>query len=200
MKLRHKKGFALIETLFAVSIFVLIVIALGMLARNIWIYSSYVSTGLSDSINGRRALKLMTAEIRTASTADTGVYTIAVASGNSFTFYSDIDGDVLKEKVRYFLAGANLQKGVTKPTGSPLSYNPANEVISTLIGNVTSANIFSYYDENYDGTTAALSFPVNIALIRLVKITFTTDKDPNREPAPSTFTTQVSIRNLKDNL
>ncbi len=195
-----KKGFGLIETLFGVSIFVLIVLALTLFSRNIWTYSSYISTGAQDSDSGRIALKKMSAEIRTASTADTGAYTISQATNTSFTFYSNIDGDVLKERVRYFLSNGTLKEGIIKPTGSPLTYVSGNEKISTLVSNITNATIFEYFDKNYDGTTAALATPINIPNVRLVKITITTDKDPSRPPSPLTFTTQISIRNLKDNL
>ena len=192
-------GFTLIEILFGVAIFLLIIGVLTLFSRNVWIYNSFVSAGLVNADNGRQILKTMTSEIRTASSADTGAYTISQAASSSFTFYSNIDNDVLKEKVRYFLTGATLRKGVIKPTGSPLSYNPANEQVSTLAPSVTSA-IFDYYDKNYDGTTASLSFPINIPNIRLIKITIVIDQDPNRPPAPTTFSTQISIRNLKDNL
>ncbi|MBP6883957.1 MAG: hypothetical protein KBC06_01855 [Candidatus Pacebacteria bacterium] len=195
------RGFTLVETLFGVSIFILIVVAMTMLARNIWVYNSFISTGLSDIDSGRKTIKTMTAEIRTASSANTGAYAIAQATANSLTIYSDIYDNGLKEKVRYFVNGTSLQKGVTIPTGNPLDYNPANEKITTLMTNVTNtSSIFNYYNANYDGTTAALTFPIDIAVVRLVKITITTDKDPNRPPAPVTFSTQVSFRNIKDNL
>jgi prepilin-type N-terminal cleavage/methylation domain-containing protein len=199
-KLKNKKGFTLPEILIGVSIFVLVMGALTLFSRNIWYYGSYVSAGLNDSNNGRAVLKTLVSEIRTASTADTGAYVIALANSTAFTFYSDIDNDGLKEKVRYFLNGSLLQKGVIKPTGSPLSYVSVNETLSTLLSNVTNASIFNYYDKNYEGTTAALGTPVTISSVRLVKITITIDKDPNRAPVTTTFSTQVSIRNLKDNL
>jgi len=198
--IHNQKGFTLMELMIGVSIFVLIMGVLTMFSRNIWIYSSYVSTGLSDANNGRSTLKTMVSEIRTASTADTGAYIIAQATATAFTFYSDIDNDGLKERVRYFLNGTQLQKGTLKPTGSPLTYVTANEKITTLIPSVTNSTIFNYYDENYDGTTSALTTPINIPLVRLVKITINIDKDPNRAPVTTTFSTQVSIRNLKDNL
>ena len=194
-----KTGFTILETIFGIAIFLLIVGVLTYFSRNVWVYNSFVSDGLNDIDNGRLALKAMIAEIRTASIADTGAYMIAQASSTSFTFYSDIDDDGLKEKVRYFLSGSNLQKGIVKPTGSPLGYT-GTETITTLVPYVTSATVFSYYDKNYDGTTAALSSPITIPSVRLVKITFTTDKDINRAPAATTFTTQISMRNLKDNL
>lgn len=198
--IRKNNGFTLVETLFAAAIGALVITAIGLLARNIFVYNSYISAGLTNVDAARTIMTTAAAEIRSAATADTGAYPIAAAASNSFTFYSDIDGDGLKEKVRYFQSGTSFQKGVTKPTGSPLTYNAANEKVATLINNVTNTSIFSYYDKNYDGTTAALTSPVNIPSIRLVKITVTIDRDPNRSPVPATFSTQVSIRNLKDNL
>ncbi|MBU0998928.1 type II secretion system GspH family protein [Patescibacteria group bacterium] len=199
-KIKLASGFTLIETLFGISIFILIVILLTLFSRNVWIYNSFVAGGLADTNAGRQVLKTLTSEIRTASTANTGAYTISLATATAFTFYSDIDNDGLKEKVRYFLSETSLQKGTTKPTGSPLTYNPANETISTLIDKLANSVLFEYYDRNYDGNTAPLSSPVNIPDIRLVKVTIVLDKDPNRSPTPMTFSTQVSIRNLKDNL
>lgn len=199
-KKRNVSGFALIETLFGIVIFVLIVGALTLFSRNVWTYNSFISAGLVDTNEGRQILKTMISEIRTASTSDTGTYVIGQAGTSSFTFYSNIDSDILKEKVRYFLSGTTLQKGITKPTGSPLSYNSLNEKIFTLAENVRNTTIFEYFDENYDGTTTPLSFPINIPSVRLVKITIAIDQDPNRPPAETIFSTQVSLRNLKDNL
>jgi type II secretory pathway pseudopilin PulG len=199
-KQKNKKGSTLLEILFGISIFILIVVALTLFSRNFWVYTSFISAGLDDADAGRQVIKTMVAEIRKASTANTGAYVINLATASAFTFYSDIDNDTLKEKVRYFLSGNLLQKGVTKPTGSPLTYDVLNEKITTLVSNVTNSSIFDYYDTNYDGSTAPLSSPVAISSIRLIKITITKEKDPNRSPVPVTFSTQVSIRNLKDNL
>ncbi|OGI74302.1 hypothetical protein A3D42_02345 [Candidatus Nomurabacteria bacterium RIFCSPHIGHO2_02_FULL_41_18] len=196
----RNSGITLVEILFAVTIFTIIAGALAFFLRNIFVYNSFISYSLANTNTGKQIMKTMTAEIRTAGTANTGAYTISLATAEAFTFYSDIDGDELKERVRYFMTGTTLQKGIIKPTGSPLSYNPANEQISTLAYNLTNSSIFEYYDKNYDGTTAPLSIPVNIPNIRLVKISISIEQDPNHSPVPMTFSTQVSIRNLKDNL
>jgi Tfp pilus assembly protein PilW len=199
-KLKNKKsGFTLVETLVGVAIFVLIGGVLSLFIKNIWNYNSFIGLELSGANTGRAALKVMVAEIRTASSGSNGSYAISQASSTSFTFFSDIYNDGLKEKVRYFLNGTNLQKGVLKPTGSPLAYTGA-EVITTLVPNITNASIFNFYDKNYDGTTAALATPVDISAVRLVKITITTDLNPIRAPSPITFSTQVTLRNIKDNL
>lgn len=194
------KGFTVVETMFGISIFILILLAITLFSRNIWIYNSFISDSFSSVEDGRKAMKIMTAEIRTASAASNGAYAVSQATATSLTIYSDIYDNGLKERVRYFLNGSNLQKGVTMPTGSPLGYDSANEQITTLVPNVTNNSIFDYYNASYDGTTAALSSPVDVSAVRLVKITIITDKNPTRPPAPITFSTQVSIRNLKDNL
>jgi prepilin-type N-terminal cleavage/methylation domain-containing protein len=200
-KLKNKKsGFTLMETLVAMAIFIIVVMPVSFFFRNVWVYNSFLTGALSDTDAGRRVLKIFTSEVRTASTANTGAYAIGAAGVSSFTFYADIDNDGLKEKVRYFLSGTSLQKGVIKPTGSPLIYNSANEKITTLIDKLANSLLFEYYDRNYDGTTAAMSYPLNIPSIRLIKVTIVLDMDPNRSPVPMTFSTQVSIRNLKDNL
>ena len=195
-----KKGFTLVELLFGISIFIIIVLVLTLFSKNIWVYSSYITAGLKATDSGRASIKTMTAEIRTASTAETGAYMINQATENTFIFYSDIDKDGLKERIKYFIENNTLKKGLTKPTGSPLSYNLANEKIYILVNNIVYTPIFIYYDKNYDGNTAPLVEPINIALIRLVKINITTDENINRPPAPINFSTQVSLRNLKDNL
>lgn len=196
----YYRGFTIVEVLFGVSIFVLIMVLIALFARNTWNYNTFLSGGLANVDNMRLALKTISAEIRTASTAETGAYVISQATDTSFAFYSDIDSDGLTEKVRYYLEAGKLKKGVIKPSGSPLTYNSANETISVLISGVTSPTTWSYYDANYDGTSAPLSSPVNVSQVRLVKITVTIDQDPNKAPTTHSFSTQVSIRNLKDNL
>lgn len=193
-------GFTLMEILVGVSIFILVTGVLTLFLRNVLIYNSSIFTELTEINAGRTALKTMKAEIRTASSGSDGAYAISLANATSFTFYSDIYDDGLKEKIRYFLDGTKIQKGVIKPTGSPLSYVAGNEVITTLVSGVISTSIFSYYDKNYDGTTAALPFPVDISSVRLVKITFVIEENPNRSPSPISLSTQVSLRNIKDNL
>jgi hypothetical protein len=144
----------------------------------------------------------MTAGIRSASLSSLGSYAIAAASSTSFTYYSDIDHDNLKEKIRYFLSGDIIKEGIIKPSGSPLIYNSANEKIYNLIHDVANGSnpVFSYYDKNYNGATAPLPAQINIPDIRLIKINILIDANPLRAPGAVNFTTQVSIRNLKDNL
>jgi len=197
-----KSGFTIIEVLVSIFILTLIVSVVYSFQKDVFSLNRIISDSLVAQEEARRNLKTMTAEIRTASPSSLGAYAIAQTATSSFIFYSNIDGDSFKERVRYFLDGTTLKKGIIKPSGAPLAYNPANETIIDLAHDVanTTTSIFSYYDTNYDGTTQPLAEPINVSVVRLVKITIVIDHDPLVSPGHITLTTQISIRNLKDNL
>jgi type II secretory pathway component PulJ len=199
---KSKSGLSVIEVLVGIFILSLIGLAVYSFQKDVFSLNRIISGGLTAQDEARRSLKTMSAEIRTASPSSLGAYALVQTAPSSFTFYSNIDGDSFKERVRYFLEGTTLKKGVIKPSGSPLTYDPANEVITELIHDVANGttSIFSYYDENYDGTTQPLAEPIDISAVRLVKITVVIDRDPTQPPGPMTLTTQINMRNLKDNL
>lgn len=202
MPFKFKKGFSLIEILVVVAIFGLIMISVSKFSADVFSLGGTVRDSLSSAQDARALLKTIAREIRMASSANNGSFTIDSASTSTFSFYSDIDDDGNKEKVRYFLSGNILKKGVIKPSGNPVVYNSSGESVSILVNNIKNAtsSIFEYFDSNYDGISSPLSIPVNLSTIRLVKITLKIDADPNRAPLIRTYTTQVSFRNLKDNL
>jgi prepilin-type N-terminal cleavage/methylation domain-containing protein len=198
-----KKGFTLVETILTIFIFSLMMAAVTFFARNIFYLNNIASNTLSVEFETRKVLKPMANEIRSASPSSLGAYPLETLATSTFTFYSDLDGNGVKEKVRYFLSNGSLKKGVIIPTGSPLTYNSASEVITTVVHdvrNTATTSVFQYYDTDYDGTTAPLPSPVAISVVRLVKVSLVVDADPGRPLREKTVTTQVSLRNLKDNL
>lgn len=200
---RGVTGFTLMEIVVGVSILVLILVAAFIFQNDVLRLFSYTTSDITVQEQARKAFRQFTAEARSISPSSTGAYPLITVTGTTFTFFSDIDSDGMREQVRYFRDGSALKKGVIKPAGNPLVYNPANEVITVLISKVTNdpgTPVFSYYDENYDGTTAALADPVSVIQVRLVKVALVLDEDPNRPPGPLTVTSQVSLRNLKSNL
>lgn len=150
----------------------------------------------------RRALEFFVDETRNISAASTGSYGIESATDQSFIFFTNLDSDILRERVRYFLDGTDLKKGVIEPSGVPLVYDSGDEVITTLVPSVTNgANpVFFYYDSTYTGTEAALATPATPSTVRLINMTLTVDEDPNRAPGPVTVTVNAVPRNIKDNL
>ena len=152
--------------------------------------------------------KTMAREIRSMEPGSDGAYPIVAASTSSLTFFANIDSDTGKEKIRYFIgtttATSNtIYRGIIEPTGTPATY-PANteklKLIITGVRNATSTPMFQYFDSMYAGTSTPMTYPLNLTSIRLIKMTLSIDTDPTKSPVVRTYTTQVSLRNLKDNL
>lgn len=202
MKSNSKKGFTLMELIVSVAVIGIISLGIGALGRNIFYFKGVFQSGISAEDDVRRILRPMTDELRAMSTSSQGGYPIESASATSIVFFSDITGDSNKERIRYYVTGTTLYKGVIVPTGNPITYPSQNEVVTTLATNVANGAtpVFQYYDSTYTGVESALAFPVNVSSVRLIKITLLVEKDPNRSPTISTLTTQVMLRNLKDNL
>lgn len=150
----------------------------------------------------RRGTAAMTKEIREADVSDLGSYPIASASNQSLTFYSNLDNDIAVEKIRYFLDTTDLKKGVTKPGGNPLAYNPATEKITVIAQFVQNGAdpIFYYYDGNYPSSTTPLAAPANPNQVKLVELKLRVNANPATAPEDLTLDTFVQVRNLKDNL
>ena len=204
MKKSHRqRGATIAEIVIVIFLIGLIGVAISSFQLDLVRTSGIISNNLTAQDEARRALRRMDAELRTASPSNLGAYPLTQVATSSITFFSDTNGDLLKEQIRYYISGTTLKRGAIKPTGTPLTYNSANETFSELVHNVrnaTSSPIFFYYDTNYDGTTASLASPVNIAVVRLIKIALTIDNDTKKLPPAMTITTQISMRNLKDNL
>ncbi len=201
--LKAESGFTLVETLITLIIFLIVLVGTLNLYNDTINTNNALTGNLNAQLEIREAFRSMLSYIRSASPSAAGAYTIDTASSTYFAFYSDIDNDGIKEKVRYFLSGNTLKMGVIKPTGNPPVYVAANEKISALISDVANpvaTPIFSYFDSSYNGSTAALPVPINIPAVRLIKINVLIDHDPTKPPVAISFSTQVSIRNLKDNL
>lgn len=196
------KGFTLIEILIVIFLVGLISIVIGSFSVDIFSLSRIIGADLSTQQEIRVALKQISSELRSASQSSSGSYPIAEASSTSLTFYSDIDDDGLKERLRYFLQNSIVKKGTLKPTGNPLVYNSANETVVDLVRGVyaTTTPIFSYYNSAYDGESAPMPQPVTTTTVRLIKIIIMAESDPSKAPAPFTLTTEVTLRNIKDNL
>ncbi len=197
-----KKGFSLAEIIVVTAITGAIFLAVFNFGQNIFFFNSEAQKNLNAQSGARRVLKTLVKELRSASPSSLGAYPVVLASSTSLIFFSNIDDDVYKEQIRYFLQGNELKRGLTKPSGSPLSYNPANEQIVSLISDVNNGvtPIFEYFDANYAGTSTPLIQPVQATLVRLVRITVKIEKDPTRSLGPLITESQVFLRNLKDNL
>lgn len=194
-------GMTFVEVLIGVAILGFLALAVGAFSADVFSLNSVIQNGLTAQQDGRQVVKTMAAELREASQSSTGGYPIELASTSEIIFYSDVNNDGLKEKIRYYLSGLVLLKDVVKPSGNPLVYSGGTTTFTVIhdVRNGTTS-IFTYYDKNYTGTSSPLSFPVNLLSIRLIKVSLAIDRDPYRSPVPLFVQTQVMLRNLKDNL
>ncbi len=202
---QRANGFTLIEVIVSIGIMLMVGGGLVIFERSVISNSKVLQSELKSQQQVRRSLGGFVADLRSAASSAAGAYAIDTAATSTLIFYANVDKDASVERIRYFVATSTLKRGIIKPIGT--TYNVASETVSILvndIANATSSAIFTYYDTGYDGFTASstdpLPLPINIPAIRLVKMTLTTNPNGVRSPVMQTYSTQVSIRNLKDNL
>ena len=198
-------GFSLIEVVVAMGIAAIVFLMVGVLGNQFSIVSNFVNQKLQNEGRAQSALQTMVREIRSAGPSAIGGFAIESATPSSFIFFSDIDGDGLVERVRYFLststaATSTISKGIVKPAGNPLAYVTSTEAMSPIItDSVSTSTIFSYFDANYTGTENSLPSPIDPSKIRIIKIEVMVDVNPGKNPSPTYFTNSVMIRSLRSN-
>lgn len=197
-----RRGLTLVEAIVALGIFALVIsgiteIYLSSLRSRGTIFDSLAAQG-----DARRSVESFVREMRAAAPSSLGSYPLESAVTSSVIFYSNIDQDNLVERVRYYLKGSILYKGIIKPGGTPLAYATSTEQIIELAGSVVNgvSSTFYYYDENYfDSSSPPLAYPIELTRVRLVGIDITIDRDKRRSPIPLEFESKAQIRNLKNN-
>jgi prepilin-type N-terminal cleavage/methylation domain-containing protein len=197
----NKKGFSIVEILVTTAIAGLIMSSIFFFVSNVFTYNSFLGSAASAQQEAKKVVDKIVSELRTTSPSSAGDYPLAQTDAGSITFYANADTDSYIERIRYFTSGTKLRKGILKPSGNPLIYNPANEVLSDLINDISTATstIFYYYDKNATATSTPLTAPVLANQVRLVKIDLWIDSNPSRSPAALEITSKVNLRNLKDN-
>ncbi len=139
-----KKGFTLIETIVAILVFSLSIIAVtGLISKayKVQTYSNEQSKAIEEA---RRGIETMVKEIREARIAENGAYIIEKADDFEFVFYSDIDKDQKIERVRYFIGGAT--------TGSD-----NKECVTFDDGGSCSVNFSDFFSHNFDSAQVKVS-------------------------------------------
>ncbi len=202
--LRHnQRGITLLETVIVLGILTIVIVGVTSLFKDTFTFNRSISNSLDTTGNARRALKTMIAEIRIASPSSLGAYPLVQTATSSFIFYGNIDTDVQMERIRYYRNGTSLMRGIVNPTVGTLAYDLNTEVVAQIAKNVVNENstpIFSYYDSTYSGTQPSLSGAFDISLVRLVKVNLVVDSTGTSTAQSDIFSSQVSMRNLKDNL
>lgn len=193
------RGFTLVEVLISIAIFAGIAFIIGTFMKNVLDYQLLFTQQLTAQQEIETTFAMMIPEIRSMVPSALGGYAIGQAATSSLTLYVDIDADGIADQIRYFLSGTILKKGIIRPTGNPLVYNGANEIVNDVAHNVVVGDpIFTYYDVNFTGSEPAMTSPITISNIRLIKASLTL-KDPNKT-TPLSASIEIVPRNLRTNL
>lgn len=190
-------GFTLMELLVSIAI---IAIVLPVLMNSI--VALYRANG--DTIarttaltQGTYGVRAVVRDVRSAVYSENGALPIVTAGTSTLTLYTDTDTDGRVERVRYFLNGTVLQKGVIEPT-STSSYPTGNEIIedlSTGIVNIARVQpVFRYYTS----TSTQLTGAFNTLMVRRVDVELVSQSSLANQEADVTLHSSASIRNLKD--
>ncbi len=176
------------------AIIVLMFGAIMALQRDVFVLGGMFQSTFAAHGEAERAFRQMSAEIRSLQPSAQGAYPIEKAEADEFIFFRDIQGDGLIERVRYAMEGDTVIKGVTAPSGEPVTYDLLNEKTSVLVRNISSDTepLFSYH-----GESGPLSDPVILEAIRSVTITIDINRDHVSSGQPIVLTTHVTPRNLR---
>lgn len=201
----NKRGITLAEIVVALGIFVILSFAVYTFVKQSYRIQDFSLEQAIAIGEAQRGVETMVKELRETLPADTGAYTIESADIQSLVFYADFDKDDAIEKVRYFLVGSDFYKGVTEATGNPLEYLPENEttsIISRYVRNTSTQSIFTYYNGDWPGDKInnPLATPATPTEIRLVHVFLRINAKPQKAPTDYILESDVSLRNLKDNL
>lgn len=200
---KNSTGMTLVEVLVVMGISTIITLAAGWVFITSTRTSSIVQDQLQGQNDARKVLQHVVDNVRRAEESSIGSYPIEEAGEYSLVFFANTDDDTLRERIRFWLADEELKQGVIKPTGNPLEYVVANEVVTVLARDVVNTAqgvpIFSYYGEEYTGIEAALVQPVSIPEVRVIRLQLEIERDPDKSPVPLHAESVVHVRNLKTN-
>ena len=189
-------GFSLVETVIAISLTSVVIVALGVLIQYFYKTNGYVLEQTQAVNSARRSIENALHDLREASYGTDGSYPIASAATSSITFYANVGDSSGVDKMRYYLSGSTLYRGTTASAGSPPSYAGQPEVTTLVVDNIrndAATPLFTYYDTS----GAVLSQPVDVSKIASVEVEVLTDVDPNRAPEVYTMTGGATLRNLR---
>src|SRR3989344_337574 len=204
---RGSIGFTLVESIMAVAVF--IVLSIGVSTVTLTIMRSYrqQSASLTNVDQATIVASRFTNELRNASYGNDGAYPLNSAGPAEIVFFSTVGAEPNQSnRIRYYLSGTSLYKGITAPSGSPPSYDLGSETTDLVQNSVinyatTSIPLFYYYDGDYGGGGDPLSQPVNINDVKFVKINLIVLKQPGISTTTSfNLNTGATLRNLKNNL
>lgn len=198
------RGLTLIEVVITVAVLGIVSVAGLMFINSAYEAQRVIFQEAQAASEARRGLKAMIAEIREARPGDDGSYILQIANDQELTFFSDADRDGQTERIRYYMSGVNLMRGVIQPQATGLMY-PVSQEQSTIIAQFVrngEAALFIYYNGDWPADTVnnPLPAPARLSDTKLIHLHLVVDVEPFRAPVNYDLQGDVQIRNLKTNL
>lgn len=191
------KAFTIAETLVVIAILGTVGVTLSNMIAYFYRSNTYLLEQTSAVDSANRGLDRAYTSVREASYGEDGSYPVASAATSTVTFYSDVDSDGPVEKVRLYLSGDTLYRGVTNAAGNPPTYAGQTEAITTIstsVKNATSTPLFRYYS----ASGVELTGTIDIAQVRSIRTRIDVDLNPSRAPNIVTLERTATLRNLRD--
>lgn len=194
---KTKEGFTLIETIVTITLSTLV---MGVVVSSIqyFYFSNRYTVEQSGAVrNAQKGVLTLVGDIREAHYSDEGAFPLVSVGSTTITFYSDTDDDDVIERMRYYLDGDTLMRGVQKSSGDPPIYSGNPETLSTVANYVRNeeqdTDIFEYYNAQGDLVT---DYTNDITDIVFVRISLIVNVNPTLLPNELTLRSSASIRNL----
>ena len=186
----------LIETVVWIAITLSAMLAITTSVQYFYRTNAYTVEQAAAITSAQRGIESMVKTIREAAYASDGAYPIISLATSSISFYADIDDDPFIERLRFFIQGGALYRGVIDPSGDPPVYtNPEviSEISEYVRNNAQNVDAFQYYD--LDGNL--MTDFSDILEVRFVETTVVVNINPNRMPNQFTLRSTAALRNLR---
>lgn len=198
------QGFTLVEVL--VGFLLLLALGLAITGLNqaisqnqLVVWQNYLNVDQANAY-----MNNLVRELRMARSADNGAYPLETVNDQEISFYTDLDFDNQTEKVRYYLVGTSLFKGVVEPVGYPATYPPSQEKLIKLTDYVRNGStaIFTYYNGAWpaDTTHNPLNLPNRLAETKLLRLYLRLNTQQEKPDEDFILESYTQIRMEKNNL
>jgi type II secretory pathway pseudopilin PulG len=193
----HSRGLTLIESVVWVSVFAFIMATLVTSLLFFYSTNRYVLQEAVAIASTQRVMDSTIRTIRSASYSAVGAYPIVSIGANQITFYASAAANSsIIQQVRFFVIGTQLKVGIIQPTGSPLTYNPANEVITFVGDNIQNITVGTSTFFYYDKTGAQVTDYTHIQDVRFITMNAVVDVSTTTAPLATTLSASAALRNL----
>ncbi len=197
LRFLQQKGMTIVEAVVFVSILVVIIGAIVMSLKYTYQGQRFAFEQADATRSARKGIGQAVRFLREASYADDGAYPIYSMSTSSITFFSDYDNDSKIERIRFFLDGTNLKRGIVESSGDPPTYATSTEVVSVVSDNVRNNALGTPLFTYYDSTGTLMSDYTKVADLAYVLVKMVVNIHPERAPDDYELRSSAFLRNIR---